>query len=1084
MNQTLDEKKRLEELQEYGVLDTQAELEFDALTSIASQICAVPVAVINLVDAERVWFKSKVGIKELEMPRDQSFCNETLKQKKIVLVEDLTQDPRFSSMPLVLQDPKYRFYAGAPLINPRGHILGTLCLLDVKPRSLTEKQQAALLELSHLVTSQLEMRRNLRHLEATLSEKGRIEQELRSSRQEYKHIIDSANELIYRTDENGIITFFNPAATRLLKFNQDELINHHYTELVHPAYRRSVERFYGLQYFKKTPVTYREIPGMTKDGSIVWLGQSVQLLFQQEHVMGFSVVARDITEKKQIEERVAESERRLLAIVNTVNEGITLCDEQGHFEVFNPRMEELTGYSMADANQNLDFNRVLSFGEDTYRRMLSRQKELWDTGNVQDLEIAIRTKSGEKKIFLLSSSLVKYNSRKMMLSGYRDVTEHRRAEEVIRSSAKRFRIIFENNPIPTWVFDLTTRQFLEVNNAAINHYGYSKEEFLAMSIKDLRPADATEGLNELLDAMNTRESKTAQGKHCRKDGTIIDVYISWNHMEYEGHSAVLVVAQDITDSLRANEELRLAKETAEIANKAKSEFLANMSHEIRTPMNGVIGTIGLLANTQLTDEQKEYIETIRLSGEALLNVIHDILDLSKIESNEIVLEEHPCRIGTCIEEAFDLFAIQADEKNIDLVYWIDDNVPQVVMIDITRLRQILVNLIGNAIKFTDHGEIYVHGSKASEKDGKIELHFSIRDTGIGIPSDRIHKLFRPFSQVDSSSTRKYGGSGLGLVICARAVALLDGRIWVVSKSGEGSTFNFTVKVSDTFIDPQEQNLLRPLVDKTKRALIINDNPMSRQILEDLLMDWGFIVQSVATLGDGLSSLRQHGSFDVVVAEQTPADYSGAHIKEEISRASGKANIGYIVLASRTKRDQIIRSNSELLQVVLKPVRHYLLYETLGNIVKQITGVPVSLPADHVPAEKPTTVPPMNILITEDNAINQKLIVRVLKLLGLEADIANTGLEAFEAVLRKKYDIVLMDIQMPEMDGYEATQRIRAEVSKENQPIIIAMTANALQGDEEKCLSVGMNDYMSKPILIDEVKRKMKKWYDVIHAQTS
>ena len=1081
MIQKVDEKERLHELKEYEILDTPPEAEYDALTSIASQICGVPIALITLVDEERVWCKSKVGIEELEIPRGQSFCNEAIKQKELLLVDDTEKDTRFASFPLVQQGPKFRFYAGAPLINPNGHVLGTLCILDIKPRTLTEKQQSALQDLSRLVISQLEMRRNVRRLKTTLAEKGRIEQELRNSQREYKHTIDSANELIYRTDENGLIAFFNPAATRLLQYRQDELIGHHFLELVHPSYRKSVEKYYGLQFFKKVPVTSRDVPSLAKNGNTVWLEQNVQLIFQNETISGFSVVARDITEKKLFNERVAESERRLLTIVNTVSEGISLSNERGLYEVFNPRMEELTGYSLKEANDNPDFERVLSSTEDEYQRMLSIRRELWDAGTVRESELTIRTKSGEKKILLVSSSLVNYNNQKMILSGYRNITEHRRAEEIIRTSAKRFRIFFENNPIPTWVCDLESRQFLEVNNAAINHYGFSKEEFLAMKIINLRSEEDAGSLQEMFDAIKTRESNTAQGKHCLKNGTVIDVLISWHNLDYDNRRAVLVVAQDITESKRAHEELQQAKEAAEIANKAKSEFLANMSHEIRTPMNGVIGTISLLVNTQLTPEQQEYVETIRLSGDALLNVINDILDLSKIESNEVVLEEHPIRIGTCIEETFDLFAIQADQKNIDLVYWIDEKVPQVVMVDAARLRQILVNLVSNAIKFTEHGVIHVLISKVSEKDGKMEILFSVRDTGIGIPSDRVHKLFRPFSQVDSSSTRKYGGSGLGLAICSRAVSLLGGNIWVESKSGEGSTFSFTINVSGYITIPEEQNLCVPLINKTKKALVIDNNKICRQTIEDLLNGWGFHVRSAETVQDALSFMKDKELFDVVVAEQTSTDYSGVHLKEEIFRVSGKSDMAFIILALRTKRDQIVISHNEILHVVLKPVRHIILYETLAAIVKQLTSEPLVSPAGAVPPEKRFTLPPMNILVAEDNTINQKLIVRILKILGEEADVANNGLEALNAVLNKKYDIVLMDIQMPEMDGYEATRRIRTDVSKSNQPFIIAVTAHALQGDQEKCIEAGMNDYMSKPILIDEMKRMMKKWYDIIHG---
>jgi signal transduction histidine kinase/CheY-like chemotaxis protein len=586
----------------------------------------------------------------------------------------------------------------------------------------------------------------------------------------------------------------------------------------------------------------------------------------------------------------------------------------------------------------------------------------------------------------------------------------------------------------------------------------------------------------MLDAMKTRESDSAQVKHCLKDGTIIDVNVTWHNLDYDQHRAVLVVAQDITESKRANKELRLAKEAAEIANKAKSEFLANMSHEIRTPMNGVIGTISLLTNTQLTQEQHEYVETIKLSGDALLNLINDILDLSKIESNEVVLEEHPIRIGTCIEETLDLFAIQADQKNIDLVYWIDEKVPQVVMADATRLRQVLVNLVGNAIKFTERGEIQIRVSKASERNGKVEVLFSVRDSGIGIPPDRIHKLFKPFSQVDSSSTRKYGGTGLGLAICARAVALLGGTIWVESTSGEGSTFSFTIIASGHSIDPQEQNLCLPLINKTKKAIIIDDNKTCRQTLEDLLVEWGFVVRSAATVEDALSFLAKKEIFDIVVAEQTPTDYTGVHMREAICKATGRSDIAFIILALRAKRDQIAKRKNEILQVVLKPVRHGILYDTLSALVNQLPGEPFSTSAAQVAPQKRVMLPPMNILIVDDNTINQKLIMRILKILGEGADIVNNGAEALDAVLKKKYDIVLMDIQMPIMDGYEATRRIRTDVPRENQPIIIAMTANALQGDQEKCIDIGMNDYMSKPILVDEVKRMMKKWYEIIYAQ--
>jgi PAS domain S-box-containing protein len=659
-------------------------------------------------------------------------------------------------------------------------------------------------------------------------------------------------------------------------------------------------------------------------------------------------------------------------------------------------------------------------------------------------------------------------------------------------------VSIESIPLPAWTFDLESLQIIEVNNVALRYYGYTKEEFLAISIMDICPAENVPNLQAALEAIRPKESNTTHGRHRRKDGSIIEVQLSWHEFKYDNRKAVLVVTQDMTEIKRLQEELQQAKEAVEIAYRVKNEFLANMSHEIRTPMNGIIGTIDLLCRTMLTPEQREYTDTIRLSGDALLNVLNDILDFSKIESHEVELEEHPFRIETCIEEIFELYAIQADQKNIDLVYWIDEKVPQVVIVDATRLRQVLVNLVSNAIKFTDQGEIYIVVSQVSEKDGKVELIFSVRDTGIGIPSDRLHRLFKPFSQVDSSSTRKYGGTGLGLAICSYAVDLLGGQIWVESTLAEGSTFWFTIRVSRYISDTQDDDLCPPLIKiskpathepKTqKKALLIDDNSTCRQTLEDLLVEWGFSVYSTASTKESLDHMRSDKQFDIVVAEQTLPDYSGLQLREAFRSASGKPDIAFVILASRAKRDQIIRPYDELVQVVLKPVRHRVFYDALAALLKQSTvsfssssGIDAA-PAKSVSQTTYSKLPSMSILIAEDNMINQKLIVRILKSFGQEVDVTTNGKEALQAVHQKKYDIVLMDVQMPEMDGNEATRRIRREVLHENQPVIIAMTAHALQGDREKCLEAGMNDYMSKPILIDEVRRMMQKWYETIHKE--
>jgi PAS domain S-box-containing protein len=968
MNKGTNENARLRNLQEYGILDTAPEVEFDALTFLAAQICDVPFAFVSFVDAERVWFKSNVGFKVQEVPHAESFCAEAIEKKELFFVEDAQKDARFASLPMVTRGLKVRFYAGAPLISPKGQVLGMLSVLDKKPHKLKKEQRLALKELSRLVVSHLDLRRNITRLKTT-----------------------------------------------------------------------------GVE-----------------------------------------------------DKNVTESEQRFLRVVHMVSEGITLSDESGFFEVFNSRMEELTGYLMKEVNDASGFNRFLYPSDDQYQQAQEAQKQLLSTGQAQESETAIRTKSGETKIFLVSSSLVPYKNHKMMLCVYRDITDYKRSDYSFHINEKRLRIFFESIPLPIWAFDLESFQVVEVNNTALQHYGYTKEEFLAMNVMDIQPAEDIPSFQAALEAIRTKESNTTHGRHRRKDGSIIEVQLSWFDFEYSSRRTVLVVAKDITESKRLQEDLQQAKEAVEIANRAKNDFLANMSHEIRTPMNGIIGTIDLLCHTILTPDQREYTETIRLSGDALLNVLNDILDLAKIESPDVELEEHPFRIETCIEEIFELYAIQADQKNIDLVYRIDEKVPQIVVVDVTRLRQVLVNLVSNAIKFTEQGEIYIVVSVASEKEGKVKLLFTVRDTGIGVPFDRIHKLFRPFSQVDSSSTRRYGGVGLGLAICFRAVDLLGGQIWVESTPAEGSTFRFTIVLSQYPGDSQDQNLFPPLIKisksetyelKTqKKVLLIDDNSTCRRTLEHLLVEWGFSVHSSATVEESLAHMRNGEQFDIVVADQTSMDYSGVQLRETFRSASGKQDIAFVILASRTKRNQIVRPDDGSLQVVLKPVRHRVFYDALAALLKQSavsfsssSGVAAAMPTSDLRTEH-SKIPPMSILIAEDNMINQKLIVRILKILGQEVDVTTNGKEALQAVHQKKYDIVLMDVQMPEMDGNEATQRIRSEVPHENQPVIIAMTAHTLQGDREKCLEAGMNDYMSKPILIDEVRDMVQKWYETIHKK--
>ncbi|HVU37467.1 MAG TPA: response regulator [Opitutales bacterium] len=627
--------------------------------------------------------------------------------------------------------------------------------------------------------------------------------------------------------------------------------------------------------------------------------------------------------------------------------------------------------------------------------------------------------------------------------------------------------------------------YLLVNPALAQMYGYASPDELMNSVRDIsKGVYVDEAKRHEFKRLIERDGLVNGFEYqvYRKDGEII--WISEDARAVRGPDGNVAYyegfVQNITARKVIEKELVAAKEAAVAASVAKSQFLAVMSHEIRTPMNGVIGMTSILLDTQLTPEQRDCVETIRQSGDALLSVINDILDFSKIESGRLTPEVEEFAVIECVEGALDILAPKADEKQLDLLYEVAAGVPQLAKGDETRLRQILVNLLGNAIKFTARGEVVLtlNSQPVADPAGpggpeRVRLLFSIRDTGIGIPEEAVGRLFQSFSQADASTTRRYGGSGLGLAISKRLAELMNGEMTVESKVGQGSIFRFSVVVENVPIKPRHYHASGYLPVVGKRLLIVDDNETNRRILLRLAQGWNMLAQAVDSGPAALALLESGARFDFAILDMQMPDMDGQMLALAIRENFSAEAMPLVLLSSQGERAHIA-DKSLFAASLIKPAKPGQLIDVLAKLTT--TKVERASASSGSAAPFGGLLHNERVLLADDNAINQKVAMSMISKLGYRADPAANGLEALDAVKRQHYDIIFMDVQMPEMDGLEATRQIRARSAVEGKrgPWIIALTANAMQDDRDMCFAAGMDDYVTKPFKVPDIAAALER----------
>jgi PAS domain S-box-containing protein len=1060
------EESRLKAVERYHVLDTPSEECFDRITRLAASLFGVPISVISIVGSDRVWFKSRVGTTVQSTPREQSFSAWTILSDEVLIVNDAENDARFRQSPLI-EDLGFHFYAGAPLLTPEGLAIGAVCVIDRKPRAtFTSEDSGRLVDLAGLIIDQLELRRT------TL--------QLKERDADYRDLFDNCPIGIYRTSPGGEVLMANPAILKMLEYADMHELQSTNLEAGHLVKTRTE---WQRELEKKGTLPDFETTWYTRSGHPIEMNESARVVTNRDgSIAYYEGWAQDISLRKAAQSEREQARRFNSKLIEAIPDAIYIFDLEKDRSVFaNRSYAEIVGHDPEVVRQLENPVNELVHPDDV-ERLRRHRRELREAreGTFSDMEFRLRAGDGKYRSLCVRETVFSRHPNgeaKELLGVLSNVSDRRAMEERLRCEEDRWQLLLAANNDGLWDWDLRndtafhSPRWLEMLGFNENDPEYPKDWATL-----LHPDDA-ERVKQMLWRYANRELASYQQEYRlrSKDGSYRWMFTrAVAQWDAQGKPVRMVGSNsDITERKQAEFDLQLqaqhladARDKAEAAAEAKSSFLATMSHEIRTPLNGILGMTGILSDTELTAEQHDYVRTIRSSGAALLSVIEDILDFSKIESGHMEIEAADLDLHSLVEECLGLVAQSADHNGIELASYIDPAVPVSVRGDSGRLRQVLLNLLSNAAKFTLQGEIVLSTRIAELPGADLAIYFSVADTGIGMSKEASARVFSAFSQADASTTRRFGGTGLGLTISKRLVELMGGEIGMESEEGVGSTFWFKIPfmAGTGRVVPLDEEEFRG-----RRILVVDDNATNLRIVKSMLEPLGV---SVLCSGEAVQALRVVSesekagkSIDLALLDFHMPFMDGLTLAREIRARDRFKYLPIVLLTSVTQREFVQEAAAIGIQAYLvKPLRTFQLIECIRKILI-VKPEPGEKPAKNPGA--PSTQTPAGsrgrVLLAEDNPVNQKVGVLMLTRLGYEVDVVGNGREAVKAVSRFAYKAILLDCQMPEMDGFEATRLIREMEGSERQIWIIALTANALSGERERCLDAGMDDYLSKPI---------------------